>query len=68
MNKDHYERDNKESGQCLDQGDEIRTSSEQNDNKEEIDIEYHVVLCDISKNYRYRDNFSKSYRISISII
>ena len=45
MNKDHYERDNKESGQCLDQGDEIRTSSEQNDNKEEIDTEkYHGIF------------------------
>ena len=45
MNKDHYERDNKESGQYLDQGDEIRTSSEQNDNKEEIDIEkYHGIF------------------------
>ena len=45
MNKDHYERDNKESGQWLDQGDEIRTSSEQNDNKEEIDIEkYHGIF------------------------
>jgi len=45
MNKDNYERDNKESGQCLDQGDEIRTSSEQNDNKEDIDIEkYHGIF------------------------
>ena len=34
-----------EPGQSHDQGDEIRTNNEQNDNKEEIDIEkYHGII------------------------
>ena len=42
MNKgifDDHERNNKEAGQFHDQGDDIRTNWERNDNKEEFDFE-----------------------------
>ena len=50
MNKgifDDHERNNKEAGQCHDQGDDIRTNWEQNNNEEEFDFEkcHGIAIC-----------------------